>query len=418
MSTQTYPRTVLPDPPPLLPPPAPPPNPRSRWAPAAAFGLILAMVAATIAGSLLFTRLIGAAVAITVRQDPSTVRLPVLPAAPRRPTAADVAAMRSLLTATPSTPGVAIDETLAHQIATAVWPVREQAIDTADVASLSTFESGAALEGDTSLYGTRHCGCTIPPARAMEGLYVFVPKQATFPADFLAEVTMPSVGVGGNAGVELLVFSRTSALTQWSVTLATGYENNSIGPPLVYVTPVPSAGFNAALPATHIDLDALPADLAAYYEHWATAGTAPADPQFAPGYFTSYKGGDVSVHGETNGVGGMHHTVYSADPATDGEWSFAGESFEQAPQDGWILSCGTVRYEDVSTAAVNGALLNQPPDASTWGPTLPPGRYSQITQWGLHESCFVISPTGAPTLVLGIDGGPTRSTGVFVSVES
>ena len=196
-------------------------------------------------------------------------------------------------------------------------------------------------------------------------------------------------------GSRFLVFSRASALKPWTVTLATGYANNSIGPPIVYVGPVPSGAFNAALPATHVDLNALPAELASYYKHWATTGTAPADAQFAPGYFTSYKGGDVYVHGETDGIAGIHHTVYSADPTTDGEWSFAGESFELTPQDGWILSCGTVRYEDVSTP-VDGTLLNQPPDQSTWGPTLPPGRYSQITQWGLHESCFAISPTGAP----------------------
>ncbi len=325
--------------------------------------------------------------------------------------------MHTLLMATASTPGLAIDRGLATRIVAAVWPVREQAIDTADIASLSTFESGAALEGDTSLYGTRHCGCPIPAARSVEWTYVFVPKQATFPASFLAEVTMASDG-GAFAGVALLVFSRASALTPWTVTLATGYSDNSIGPPIVYVGPVPSGDFNAALPTSPVDLTALPGDLASYYEHWATTGTAPLNADFAPGYFTSYKGGDVYVHGETDGIGGIHHTVYSADPTADGEWSFAGESFELKPQNGWILSCGTVRYESVSTAAVNGPLLNQPPDTSTWGPTLPPGRYSQITQWGLHESCFAVSPTGAPTLVLGNDGGATRSTGVLVSVES
>jgi hypothetical protein len=374
--------------------------------------LILAMIAVTVVGSLLFTRLIGAAIGITVRQDPSTVRLPSVPVVPHRPSAGDIASMRTLLTATPSTPGVTIDEGLARQIVTALWPVREQAIDTGDVASLSTFETGAALEGDTALYGARRCGCSTPPARAMEWDSVFVPKQTAFPANFLAEVTMPSE-YGLNPGVTLLAFSRASSLTQWNVTLATGYLDNSAGPPIVYVSPVPSGAFNAALPTTRVDLSALPADLGAYYQHWAVSGNAPPDAQFAPGFFTSYKGGDVFAYGETNGVEGAHHVTYSADPTTDGEWSFAGESFELTPQSGWILSCGTVRYEDVSTAPAGGPLLYQPPDESTWGPTLPPGRYSQITQWGLHESCFAVNPTGVPTSVLGSDGGTTRSAGVF-----
>lgn len=391
-----YPRGVLPEPPPLSPPPPAPPPQRPRpWVSVAAVAFAVGLIAITVTASVLVSRLFAANIAETVVKDPSTVSLPAVPITPRPPSAADVAAMHTLLTSPASTPGVTIDKALATQIVTAVWPVREQAIDTNDIASLSTFESGAALEGDTALYGTPHCGCHTPAARSIELVSVFVPKQTTFPADFLAEVTMPSDG-GPFAGVTLLVVSRASGLTPWTVTLATGYADNSVGPPIVYVAPVPSGNFNAALPATHVDLDALPAALATYYEHWATTGTAPTAAQFAPGYFTSYKGGGLHVFGETVGIDAIHHMVYSADPTTDGEWSFAGESFEQAPQYGWILSCGTVRYEDVSTPAVAGTLLNQPSDQSTWGPTLTPGRYSQITEWGLHESCFAIDPTGAP----------------------
>ncbi len=415
-SAPTYSRDVLPEPPPLLPPTGPPPNGRP-WAPVAALALILALFAATVGGSVVFSRLIAAGLAVHVINDPTTVPLPAVPTATPSPGAPDAAALQALLAATPATPSVEIDETLARQIVTALWPVREQAIDTGDIASLSTFESGPALEGDTSLYGNRPCGCAPQSPRPMEWLYLFVPKQTAYPADFLAEVTMPSVGAS-RPGVVLLVLTRESSLTHWNVTLATQYTNSITGPPVVYVAPLPpSGGVSPLLPATHVHLTALPTELAAYYQHWAASGRAPANALFAPSVFTSYKGGQVFVYGETNEVNGIHHVVYSAEPATDGEWSFVGESFEQAPQYGWILSCGTVRYEDVSTPAVDSAALNQPPDQSTWGSTLPPGRYSQITQWGLHESCFAITPTGAPTLVLGIDGGPIRSTGVLVSAE-
>jgi hypothetical protein len=369
---------------------------------------VLALIAVTAAGSVLLSRVIAADISAHIRNAPSTLRLPVAPSP------SGIAAIPALLDATPSTPGVTVDEALAHQIVTALWPVREEAIDTGDVALLSTFETGAALEGDTAMYGDRLCGCSTPFPRTMQWLDLFVPRQTTYPADFLAEVPIEAT-FGRDPGVAFLVFVRASAQSRWSVTLSTGYSIHTTGPPEIYVGPAPSGAFTIPLPGTKVDLDALPAGLAAYYAYWSINDKAPPGTMFAPGFVTSGKGSDVFDHGETDGVDGPHRVAYTADPTTDGEWSFGGQRFDVTPHLGWILSCGTVRYEDVFTAGKGAAPLSQPLNQSSWGATLLAGSYSQITQWGVHESCFMIDPAGGPTVVLGIDGGTTRSSGIPVA---
>jgi hypothetical protein len=405
---------VLPEPPTLLPPSPPPPNTLRRWALVAAVALILALVAATLTGSLLVSRLIGAAVSVTVRDDPTTLTLPSLPSEPRPPDAADLAALQSLLLATPSTAGVTVDEMQARGIVEALWPIREHDIDTARVAAFGSYERGVALEGDATRYASGPCGCAAARPRSITSLYLFVPRQTAYPADFLAEVTTQSLA-GAQPGVVFMVFTRPSAVARWEVSLATGYATAANTPVQAYVVPARATdGFDAAASTNGTDVSALPADLAAYYQHWASTGSAPPDPTFAPGLFTSYQGGKIFTFGETVVFAGLHREVYSAGTPADGEWSFAADSLDETPADGWLLSCGTVRYEDFSTAARGVKPLTQPPDLSIWGPSLPAGQYSQVTQSGLHESCFLSDPTGAPTIVLGTDGGASRSTGVPV----
>jgi hypothetical protein len=414
MQAPAYARNVLPEPPPFLPPP-PPPQAMRRWvAPVAAFGLVLALVAVTGAGSVLVTRLVAAGISMHIGNDRAGLRFPPSPSGPTAPGAADVVAMHSLLESTPTTPGVTVDKALAEKIVTALWPIRERAIYTRDLTLLSTFETGAALEGDTAMYGGQPCGCAGPLPRAAQWFDLFVPRQTAYPANFLVEVPIEAT-YGRDPGVEFLAFSRVSALSLWNVVLATGYQLHTSGPPEIGVAPAPAGTFTIPLPPTKADLAALPAHLAAYYGYWALHGKAPSRTMFAPGFFTSQKGSDVFVHGETDGVDGIHHVLYSVDSKTDAEWSFGGQRFDVTPHQGWILSCGTVRYEDVFTAATGGAPLSQPLNLSSWGPTLAAGRYSQITQLGIHESCFVTDPSGGPTIVLGSDGGTTRSSGVAVT---
>jgi len=112
-----------PQPPPLLPaPPAAPHPPRGRWI--AVVALIGALVGVTIAGSFALSRFVAAHVGVQGALERRPLAPPVLPTLPPRTPAARetppsdtaLAALSAVLNATPATPGVTIDQTLAHQI--------------------------------------------------------------------------------------------------------------------------------------------------------------------------------------------------------------------------------------------------------------------------------------------------------------
>ena len=238
--------------------------------------------------------------------------------------------------------------------------------------------------------------------------YDFVSSQATYPASFMAEVTTQPI-TGSEADVVFMVFTKAAANLQWNLALESGYSVTADGPTPVDVMPAfVTGGLDNPASMPGVDLTALPAALAAYFEHWATTDAAPAGTQFAPGPFTSSKGAEVYQYGETLGVDGHHEVTYSVDPKADGEWSFAANSDQQAPLHGWVVTCGSERYTDVTTATIGGTPLIQPPGQTTWGPTLAVGKYQKITQLGLHETCFLNSPTLAQVAVLSDDGGVYR----------
>jgi hypothetical protein len=408
--------------PPPLPPPvapgvrdspwgtaAPASSPSHRgWAPALAIGIVFALVVVTATGALLIARAVGSGFPDHAPLSiPSIVPVESPAARPVPPSGSSLTALHTLLSATPTTPGATIDPQLAARIVDTLWPIREQALDTNDVGTLAGFETGSALQGDTADQVTITCGCSGPLPRPVATQYLFVPKQSAYPSWFISELTTSPVE-GSSPDVSLMVFTRASPATQWMVSLETGYSFAS-GAAWVYATPEAMAGgFDLPTPTRN----ELPGDLAAYYQYWANAGSAPTSP-FAPGVFTSAIGQtqaklDTTLAGE----GQVHRVVYSIDLAHDGVWSVAANNVAEQPVYGWGLTCGTVRYEAVTTLASGAAPMVQPVDRSTWGSTLTPGRYTEITQWGLHESCFLDDTAGVPFIVLGHNGGVIRSVGV------
>jgi len=413
-----------PQPPPLLPaPPAAPHPPRGRWI--AVVALIGALVGVTIAGSFALSRFVAAHVGVQGALERRPLAPPVLPTLPPRTPAARetppsdtaLAALSAVLNATPATPGVTIDQTLAHQIVVSLWPVREEALVTADFTTIGQFETGVALEGDPSEWAAPPCGCPDPLPRPIASINLFVPRQTAYPSSFLAEVTTASVD-GSLPDLSFMVLTRSSAHAHWMLALETGYS--FAGSAWVYATPpVAAGGFDRATPNVGVKFSALPADLAAYYQHWEDSGTPPKRTPFGPGVFTSQVGQqDVANVKSFAGKGAVHHVIFSADPAQDGDWAFASNDVKEQPPDGWVLSCGTVRYVATTTINAAAAPLIQPSDLSTWGPTLPAGQYTKITQWGLHESCVLADADGVPFLVLGRNGGVTRSAGVATAVTT
>jgi hypothetical protein len=324
------------------------------------------------------------------------------------PTTPSLASMLAVLSAAPRTPGVSVDPGQAQQILDSLWPIREQALDSDDAEVLADFENGSALQGDIAVLTAGFCGCPDPQPRTIATRNLFVPRQTTYPSWFVSEVTTGPV-VGSTTDVSLMVFTRASAQARWTLSLETGYSFAK-GAAWVYATPESIAGGFDLATAPHNEL---PADLGAYEQYWADTGTAPPSSPFATGVFTTGIGQTQATLDKTLAAAGqVHRVVYSVDPVHDGDWSVAANNDREQPSYGWTLSCGTVRYEAVTTLAAGASPIIQPADLSSWGPTLPAGTYTKITQWGLHESCFLDDIDGIPYIVLGHDGGITRSAGV------
>ena len=80
--------------------------------------------------------------------------------------------------------GAVVTPTQAEQIVAADWTLRDEAFTYDNKALLPEFETGPALESDEVT-----CGCTSrSPRGPIESESLFVPRQRSYPADFMAEV--------------------------------------------------------------------------------------------------------------------------------------------------------------------------------------------------------------------------------------
>jgi hypothetical protein len=80
--------------------------------------------------------------------------------------------------------GSVISPNQANAVIAAVWTLREQAFETNDRSLMAEFETGPAFEADEVT-----CGCNTRAVRGpISGESLFVPRQRSFPAAFLAEV--------------------------------------------------------------------------------------------------------------------------------------------------------------------------------------------------------------------------------------
>jgi hypothetical protein len=411
-----------PEPPPVtsaMPPAAEPfgplpPNPVQRRSAGLALGLVFALMVVTAAGTLGIARAIATRFPTQLSANNPAIFPAVSP--PDETSPGEVPSVATLLTAlnaTPATPGVTIDPALAQRIVDTTWPVREAALAGNDPRRLEPFETGTALQGDTAEIAANACGCNLQP-RPLAVRDLFVPRQNTYPAWFVSEVTTNPIA-GVPAVVSFLVFTRDSLAAHWMLSLETEYPFAEGRAAWIYATPASMmGGFDLPSPPHN----ELPADLGAYYEHWADTGLAPPTSPFASGAFTTSIGQAQVKEDETLAAEGeIHRVTYSVDVAQDGDWTVAANNVTSQPTYGWALSCGTVRYEAVTTPAPGAGPILQPADRSTWGATLLPGQYTRITQWGLHETCFLDDLDGIPYLVLGHDGGVIRSAGVLAAVS-
>jgi len=103
---------------------------------------------------------------------------------------------------------------------------------------------------------------------------------------------------------------------------------------------------------------------------------------------------------------------FTAGSPVDGVWSFAVRQEASADTGVLALTCGVVRYTMAAAPLHAGGSLVQDQGFSPFGTLLAPGSYRQVTELGLHQSCFLSGPGLQGVTVLGNNGATVRATGV------
>lgn len=326
--------------------------------------LVLAWLGAAVTGFAVLTRHSPRNGAARGQADPGPITVPVALTA----------------TAPPGSPTL-LTPAMAKAALLAMWPLRQRLVSSRVVATLPAIETGSALTGDRD---RMICGCLeAAMSQPVIAYRVYVSRQTTWPAHFVAEVQL---GTPQQPFRYYLVLARAAASQPWKVAFVAGVgfdwaesiddsRNDRAG----YTVPVPANALSSAA--------RLPAALAANYQKAKETGAPTVDHPFLNGAWTSAfltkvvqtpQGGQVNGHGPTLTV---HYFTDPADPVT-----MVPLSRERT------LACGVVRQTAVYSAPHNR--LVQDAGQTSWPPTLPPGVYRTVTAAGQLQTCFfLLSPT-------------------------
>jgi hypothetical protein len=281
----------------------------------------------------------------------------------------------------------------AKTVLEVAWSVREQALQSCDLAMIKKLDVGPAQIGDLARAG---CGCLIRPAgAAILDSAVYVPRQTTFPAYFMVEVRTEEVR--GASWDEIMVFTRTGRKSPWRLQLATGYaadEGNQVelGRPAVDAAGYAQRPDRATASAGVADAKRL----ATYYQQAKDTGVVPPNPFHRNGWTVDLPAEIAEYRQDQpqrNGLIG--HFTYRSEP---------GEPVFQVLSSGSGFACTALRTRAVYTAAPGGGDPQQTRDRKNWGPELAPGAYRSITSNGVSQTCFLVPEGGqGPSYVLGGD---------------
>lgn len=301
---------------------------------------------------------------------------------------------------------VVISPAAARAVVQSYWPKREAAIAAGDVTRIKALESGAAGQVDGAVAEDEHARSPWPGSarvRTHKEVMVFVPRQTTYPATFLAEVITETYE-SREPFKEIMVFIKSSADMPWQLTLDVGGSTIGVDPAGV------DNRFDPAPPRlAGVDPSAFPGKLASYWQACWVTGRAPIGNgnDFLPGYWTTQKCNAIA--GSSPGrfdptCGCIPRLSYSSNSAT-GEFSFNTHS-------GSLLSCFAIRIDDQSRALPHAVLL-QDDGRNHWGGKLPPGTYSEIDQTSLRQVCVFTGPQQRDLLdVLGGTDAFIKITGI------
>jgi hypothetical protein len=240
---------------------------------------------------------------------------------------------------------------------------------------------------------------------------VIVPRQSSYPAYFLAVVSLTTLqgAVPAESGA-LIVAVRADRSSPWRLSYITEWGGSAHQ----FTPTLDEQGYAMMPPGSVSDVAINPAavpDLVAkYWQGWRTDGAAPGDPQseaLAPGPWTTELGPTLRRHGQR---GRTNVTAYRVDGADSIYLTRVDLKSE--------LECFTVRVDETDTFTAPGTF--QDPWRSLWGPLLPAGIYSEVRTSGIEMSCAIVRPGALPGSVtlLGRTGGPVTLAGAYAGADA
>jgi hypothetical protein len=302
---------------------------------------------------------------------------------------------------TPSAGYSLITPDQAQQVEKTMWRLWETELVRSDTRALSQLIAPGPLLAstiDNCAFPDGKCAPEKTP-RSFSTLVLAVPRQTTYPLDFLAELRTTqwvdmSDGVDAwEPWVELQVLTKKSASSPWQLSFDTGYDGVNSTPPPLMTFDTYSVGFGtpdieayATRPSASPPVPAskyLPL-LAALYQSYKDTGAPPASTPFVKNGYARAIGADLATdrEGEVY-AGNRQHYSFSAD-AGAGAWQFS--------NGGYPLVCGSV--VDAATVTPVSGLIYQNGDETNYGIPLPPGEYKQVTTFAIHQTCVVVVQGG------------------------
>lgn len=307
------------------------------------------------------------------------------------------------ITATSAQSGLAVTPEEAQTVGAQLWNAWVQARATRDATALQTLDMQPMLAADWGYICQFDCH---GPELTLSALTATVPRQAKWPADFLANATYTPCQTPITPCDDTFVAVQAAPGAAWKIASMADWTGTSyastppVGPGQLSPDPTPPAG---------ADVAALPEAYAQYLQAIKTTGAPPAVTRLAAGPFTS---GLIQANyfpaSEQQAQGLVETTTYRVDPS-DPTWQFAGSN-------GTTEVCGTVRFTDVrkeTTIPLVQSAADHP-----YG-DLAAGVYSSITMTGLHLVCFEVYPDPAkPVAVVGTWGETVTATGTPIEVQT
>jgi len=280
-----------------------------------------------------------------------------------------------------------IDPQAAQQLFDSYWQLRLTDLSFDDDQLLGMIETGPALRADANT-----CGCGVSFWGASLADSIFLTKQTSFPAYFVAESrTDISGNSSGDRSIVVLLFERTSATSSWKVVIDSQQQDLANKPPAQTIDAplTDSSGYDiSAVLIFPGGANALTADAAAYWEYWAVHRAPPPSSVFTADYWTTEWSPTIATEEQTVSEEGYPVRFHFSVAESSNAWL--------VPQWQRSIAFGSVMY--TATFTNPGGFVDQDAEREPFAPALAPGRYTSVVETKLVEPWFYVLPDGKASI--------------------